>query len=167
MKHAWSSSISLPRIVSAGCLLVTLGCHMNNNDDIAAISYVCGHVPAADPNATGSDRCGANDPLLPPEPYVADGRGWPPTVTDPACTLKATRVTPPEGQVLDEPLNYVESATVLDTARIRAALAVCPIVRLTTDGENNAFLSGHIDITGTTLWIDKGVTLFMSRNADL
>jgi len=175
MKHEWMPSTRLPRIVWAGCLLVALGCN-KNNDDIAAIKYLCETEPAPNPEATGADRCGATDDCvtdpnkcLPPEPYVGDGRGWPPPDPDPACVLKATRVTPPDGQVLDEPVNYVESQMVLDTKRISDALnnAACPMVKLQADGGNNAFLSAQINVTSKTLWIDKGVTLFMSRNADL
>src|SRR5215471_8041633 len=130
MKHARSLSTRLPRFVSAGgLLLVALGCN-KNNDDIAAISYVCATEPAPDPNA--SPRCGEGDPNLPPEPYVGDGRGWPPPDPDPSCILKATLVTPPDGKVLDEPVNYVVAQQVLDTVRINAALnsATCPMVKL-------------------------------------
>jgi polygalacturonase len=158
MQHERSLSSRLPRIVSAGCLLVALG-GCNNNGDIAAISYLCDSEPAPDPNA--SPRCGEGDPNLPPEPQL------PPDPSDPNCILKATRDTPPDGMVLDEPLNYVESQAVLDTARITAALNTCQVVKLVTDGDHNAFLSGHLTVDSRTLWIDKGVTLFMSRNADL
>jgi len=160
MQHGGTLSTRLPRIVSAGCLLIALGC--NANKDIAAISYLCGNEAPPDPNASPPPpRCGEGDPNLPPEPQL------PADPTDPNCILKATRDTPADGFVLDEPLNYVESGTVLDTARIRAALAACTVVKLVTDGEHNAFLSGHLDVTSETLWVDKGVTLFMSRNADL
>ena len=177
MKHERPLSTSLPRFLSAGCLLVALGCN-KNNDNIAAIQYLCASEPPADPNAVGADRCGATDDCsdqnapwkcLPKEPFVADGRGWPPPDPPAECILKAMRVTPPDGQVLDEPLNYVEAQAVLDTSRINGALnmATCPMVKLMTDGDNNAFLSGQIILTGKTLWVDKGVTLFMSRNAAL
>src|SRR5262252_5464141 len=125
MKHERTLSTNLPGFVSAGCLLLALGCG-KNNDNIAAISYVCGSEPVPDPNTlTGADRCGATDDCsdpnapwkcLPPEPFVVNGQvQWP---ADPPaeCIVKATRVTPPDGQVLDEPLNYVESQTVLDTS---------------------------------------------------
>jgi polygalacturonase len=126
--------------------------------------------------------------LLPPEPYVGDGRGWPPADPPANCILKASRVTPPEGQVLDEPLlkTKTEEMTVLDTVRIQAALDTCELVKLAVDGDKNAFLSSRLVINGGTcdgtgpcvtcnmgqpcgkrLWIDKGVTLFMSRNTDL
>jgi len=176
MQHHRYLSTRLPRWFSAGCLLLLAGCH-TKNDDIAAVSYVCATEPAPDPNAVGADRCGAADACsvpgadpkkcLPPEPYVADGRGWPPAEPDPSCVLKATRVTPPDGQVLPEPVNYVEAQTALDTQRINAAISACPMVKLITDGDNNAFLSAQIILNGKKLWIDKGVTLFMSRNAAL
>src|SRR5262249_27799044 len=138
MKHERPLSISLPRFVSAGCLLVAIGCN-KNNDDIAAIQYLCATEPAVDQNTlTGADRCGATDDCsdpnhpwrcLPKDPFVADGRGWPPPDPPAECILKATRDTPPDGQVLDEPLNYIEAQSVLDTARINGALnmATCPM----------------------------------------
>jgi polygalacturonase len=179
MQYLRSLSTRLPRWFSAGCLLALAGCHTSN--DIAAISYVCetASPPSNADDVEGLDRCGAADSCdapgadpnkcLPPEPYVVNGKvQWP---ADPPaeCILKATRVTPPDGQVLDEPVNYVEAQTALDTQRINAALssATCPIVKLITDGDSNAFLSAQIVINGKTLWIDKGVTLFMSRSAAL
>ena len=189
MQHQRSLFPGLPRIVSAGWLLVIVGCH-TSNDDIAAIQYLCGNSP---PPAADAPRCGEGDPNLTPEPYVADGRGgWPPAdPTDPACILKAMRVTPPDGQVLDEPLlkTEMDARAVLDTVRIQTALSSCTMVKLTSDGANNAFLASHLVLDGGTcddpnkvgacltcngggvcgkkLWIDTGVTLFMSRNADL
>jgi len=40
-------------------------------------------------------------------------------------------------------------------------------VKLVSDGGNNAFIAAHLDLVGTTLWIDKGVTLYMSRQPEL
>ncbi len=185
----------LPTIVAAGGLFALLGCH-TSNDDIAAWQYVCGGdrpLPTAD--APPGERCGEADVaagLLPPEPYHGpDGRTWPPADPPANCILKASRVTPPDGQVLFEPplKTKEEERTVLDTVRIQTALDSCEMVKLVTDGDNNAFLSSRIIINGGTcddpekkgtcltcdmgkpcgkrLWIDKGVTLFMSRNTDL
>lgn len=84
--------------------------------------------------------------------------GLPATPTNAACVLSAAVSTPDETQ------------TTADTARIAAALAntACPVVKLVTSGANNAFISGPLDIIGPkTLWIDAGVTLFASVNADL
>ena len=195
MNQARSLSISLPGIVSAGWLVMLLGC--TNNDDIAAWSYVCGNevpLPTEDVPAGTGARCGETDVAagkLPPEPYVGDGRGWPPAEPPAECILKASRVTPPDGQVLPEPLlqSKEQERDVLDSVRIQAALDTCKVVKLVTDGEKNAFLSSRIVVAGgkcdgtgpcltcnmgkpcegteKTLWIDKGVTLFMSRNTDL
>jgi polygalacturonase len=37
-------------------------------------------------------------------------------------------------------------------------------VRLTTSGSNSAFLSGHLVVNSTILWVDAGVTLYGSRD---
>jgi polygalacturonase len=59
----------------------------------------------------------------------------------------------------------------LDTERIQKALDGCGTgmaVELTTAGGNNAFLTGPLEMrTGVTLLVDKGVTLFGSRDAAL
>ena len=58
--------------------------------------------------------------------------------------------------------------TRLDTHRIQAALDHCgagKAVELAIDGDGNAFLSGPLELRkGVTLLIDKGVTLYASRN---
>ena len=101
------------------------------------------------------------------EPF-GDGLNWPPPdPTDPACIVKATRVTPGDRQVLDEPLGKVD---MLDTERINDALA--PLQgrhgdSCAADGANNAFLSANLRVDSTILWVDKDVTLFMTRNPDL
>jgi polygalacturonase len=55
----------------------------------------------------------------------------------------------------------------LDTDRIQKSLDVCGVgtaVELSPDGANNAFLTGPIQLRkGVTLLIDKGVTLYASR----
>ena len=154
---------SLLKIASAGWLFSLLGCHMND-EPIVEYHYECGDAPAPEPTAP---RCGEGDPRLPPEPTL------PPDPTDPNCILKASRIEPPEGQVLDEPLEPAEALKVLDTVRINTALRSCSVVKLIKDGERNAFLSGNFILEGTdpngskTLWIDEGVTLFQSRNPTL
>jgi polygalacturonase len=59
----------------------------------------------------------------------------------------------------------------LDTDRIQTALDKCgpgKTVELKTGGSNNAFLTGPLEMrTGVTLLVDKGVTLFGSRDAAL
>jgi polygalacturonase len=58
--------------------------------------------------------------------------------------------------------------TKLDTQRIQSALDACTpgkAVELRAEGEHNAFLSGPLELReGVTLLIDKGVTLYASRN---
>jgi polygalacturonase len=59
----------------------------------------------------------------------------------------------------------------LDTARLQAALDGCAAgkaVELAADGPNNAFLSGPIELRpGVVLLVDRGVTLFGSRDPRL
>ena len=59
----------------------------------------------------------------------------------------------------------------LDTERIQRALDRCrtgKAVELKSAGGNNAFLTGPLEMrTGVTLLVDKGVTLFGSRDAAL
>jgi polygalacturonase len=119
------------------------------NDDIPAIDYVCGTVPAP-AESTGGVACGADDPNLPPEPTLP---------TDVCQTLPATKLAPVE----DDPNNP------LDTDRIQAALSACQgrAVKLVSDGPNHAFVAGHLQVTSVTLWIDAGTTLYASRNPDL
>jgi len=156
MSHHEPFRARRPQVAAVGLLLALSAC--SNNSELAAYSYTCGEAPPPEPTAP---RCGAGDPLLPPEPTL------PPTPTDPACILKATRITPPDGQVLPEPLDPTEAQSVLDSARIAAALAACPVVKLVTDGDKNAFLSSNINVDSRILWIDEGVTLFQSRNPAL
>lgn len=81
---------------------------------------------------------------------------------------------PPACTVLKANLHATNNAlaeadeTRLDTQRIQAALDSCgpgKAVELARDGGPNAFLSGPIEMReGVTLLIDKGVTLYASRN---
>lgn len=83
-------------------------------------------------------------------------------------------VIPPSCTVLSANLHATNNAlaeadeTKLDTQRIQSALDSCTqgkAVELRPDGEHNAFLSGPLELReGVTLLIDKGVTLYASRN---
>jgi hypothetical protein len=119
------------------------------NDDIPAIDYVCGTLPAP-AESTGGVACGADDPNLPAEPTLP---------TDVCQTLTATKSAPIE----DDPNNP------LDTDRIQAALSACQgrAVKLVSDGSNHTFVAAHLQVTSVTLWIDAGTTLYASRNPDL
>jgi polygalacturonase len=93
--------------------------------------------------------CGAGDPEL---------DGMEPSFPSEVCATLvadhfATDMSPP-------------SEDTLDTERIQKALNDCAgkAVKLVAEGTNNAFVSGHLNLIGTTLWIDRGVTLYMSRN---
>jgi polygalacturonase len=61
-----------------------------------------------------------------------------------------------------------DAAKVTDTARIQSALKECApgrAVVLETSGSKNAFISAPLRLPrGTTLFIDRGVTLYASRN---
>lgn len=140
------SRARLSVFLGAVSLLGAAGC--GANDEMPAIDYVCG--TASPIESSGGAACGANDPNLPPEPTFP---------TDVCQTLTATRSSPTE----DDPNDA------LDTARIQAALSACKgrAIRLTSDGPNDVFLAGHLEVNGVTLWVDAGTTLYASRNPDL
>ncbi|HVT07930.1 MAG TPA: glycosyl hydrolase family 28 protein, partial [Polyangia bacterium] len=94
--------------------------------------------------------CGAGDPNLPAEP----------TLPASVCTtLSASRAVAANG---------VPAESSPDTSAIQTALSGCgagKAVKLVASGSNNAFLTGPIRIpSGVTLWVDKGVTLFGTRD---
>jgi polygalacturonase len=97
----------------------------------------------------GSGTCGDGDPNMPAEPTI-------PT----ACTtLQATQNVPAAG---------VPTEASLDTLAIQTALTACPsgqAVKLTTNGTNNAFVTGPLTMpSGVTLWVDAGTTLYATRD---
>jgi polygalacturonase len=55
-----------------------------------------------------------------------------------------------------------------DTSRIQSAITACAsgeAVKLVSSSSHNAFISGPLTLkSGVTLWVDKGVTLFASKN---
>jgi polygalacturonase len=118
------------------------------NDDLPAIETVCGTAARAD--LLGGPACGAGDPDLPAEPQLP---------TDACQTLTAVKSAPTER----------DDGTDLDTTRIQTALLACKgkAVKLVSDGQNNAFVTGHLQIDSVTLWIDQGTTLYASRNPAL
>jgi polygalacturonase len=124
-----------------------------DNSDIAEYTYVCGtSEEAAFTFGGGPDACGYDDSMsgkLPLEP------SWPTNVCQ---ILQADKSTPDESR--------------LDTVRIQKALTDCAtspsrVVKLVADGANNAFIASSFTINGTILWVDAGVTLYASRNAEL
>jgi polygalacturonase len=93
-----------------------------------------------------------SDPTLPPEPSL-------PTAVCSTLTAKLTQIS---GLLPDS------ADTSPDTNRLQAALNACQAghaVKLSADNSKGAFLSGPLTLpSGVTLWIDKSVTLFASRN---
>jgi polygalacturonase len=134
-----------PVLIAAVGLTSLLGLPACNVSDASSSGLVCGtSTPTVDPPA---ESCGTGDKNLPPEPAL------PATVCQ---TLKANKAMPDESN--------------LDTLTIQAALSACQglgAVKLTSNGANNVFVSGHLQVTGVTLWIDAGTTLYASRNATL
>jgi polygalacturonase len=121
------------------------------SEEIAAISYVCDTTPAAKTTiGAQSTTCGADDPNLPPEPTM-------PTEAEVCETLVAEKSAPDEDK--------------LDTDRIQAALDKCKdttarkAVKLISDGVKNAFVADSLTVQSVTLWVDKGTTLYASRDA--
>lgn len=88
------------------------------------------------------------------------------TVTEPVippvcATLRAALAAPHGIDSADE--------AKLDTERLQQAIDSCTpgkALELAADGERNAFLSGPLELRkGVTLLVDKGVTLYGSRNS--
>jgi polygalacturonase len=146
---------SLPSRLVTLMLVSPLGLLACGSDgaDITPYSYECGTDPGIAFEAMKDNppeaRCGYGDPELPPEPsYDAI----------PVCrTLYSNKSTPDESD--------------LDTDRVQAALTECKggkgAVKLVADGSNNAFITSHLGVFNVILWVDKGVTLYASRNPDL
>jgi polygalacturonase len=95
-------------------------------------------------------------------PTSCDDIGSEPTIPPACATVPATKTVVAGATTTDA------DETSLDTTVIQAALDACPAgqsVRLMADGANNAFLVGAVQIrSGKTLWIDTGVTVYVSRN---
>jgi polygalacturonase len=94
-------------------------------------------------------------------------------VIPPACmTLKAvfTASTATSGDIEARAVSAGSDKTGLDTARIQGALDHCDkgkAVELSSDGASTAFLTGPLALRpGVTLLLDKGVTLYGSRNPE-
>ena len=85
-----------------------------------------------------------------------------PTIPPVCATLRAQLAAPHGIDPSDE--------TKLDTERLQRAIDGCApdhALELAADGERDAFLSGPLELRkGVTLLIDKGVTLYGSRNPD-
>jgi polygalacturonase len=83
-------------------------------------------------------------------------------VIPPVCTTLTAQLSSPAGSFSDA------DEAKLDTARIQKALDGCKprqAVELAVGGSNNAFLTGPIELrAGVTLLVDKGVTLYASRD---
>jgi polygalacturonase len=107
------------------------------------------------------------DPALPPEPTL-------PLTPQICATLPATLIAQANG-LLPDSADATDTAP--DSARIQAALDACKnpsstglatnkAVRLVPGATGaNAFIAGALNLSsGVTLWIDKGVTLFASRD---
>jgi polygalacturonase len=113
--------------------------------------YTCGFTASASTAA-----CGAGDPDLPPEPAL------------PSAICDLTGLSPPPG--VTNPLvsnkSFADESN-LDTTNIQWLLNACTgrgAVKLVASGSNNAFVSGHLVVNGTILWVDAGVTLYGSRD---
>lgn len=80
----------------------------------------------------------------------------------PACTVLKANLHATDNQLSEA------DETKLDTQRIQSAMDTCAqgkAVELASSGDHNAFLSGPLQLRdGVTLLVDKGVTLYASRN---
>ena len=127
-------------------VLALLGCAPVSSDP-TGWEYQCGTSDEVVYTFAGGDAvCGQGDENLPPEPTLP---------TDVCQTLVSNKTFPDEND--------------LDTARVQAALDACAgrAVKLEADGENDSFVTGHLDVDSVTLWVDEGVTLYASRQPEL
>ena len=154
----------LPGIVWAASLLAGTGCE--KQPPIAPVAYTCGESDSANTDPTNWVSVG--DPADCPDVRAYEPK-MPGVPSDPSCILVATRHTDDQNWIPEETNDSANDDT--DTQRISTALKNCPVVQLTTDPMDpyqtmNSFVSGPLQINGNILWIDKGVTLFASRNPD-
>ncbi len=128
-------------------LVALLGCEPLQNDPTGYV-YMCEtSSEAAFITAGGEATCGEDDPNLPEEPSFP---------TDVCRVLEANNTTPDEDN--------------LDTDRVQAALHECKgggAVKLVANGDKNVFIAAHLEVDSVILWVDDGVTLYASRNAEL
>lgn len=130
-------------------LLAGLGC---SSPELTELAYSCDTSPTPSQQTEDGSLCGANDPNI-IEPSL-------PSAMDVCQTLRAEKfasdMSPPD-------------ETTLDTARVQQALNDCRgrVVKLEPSESGNAFVTDHLDLVSVTLWIDAGVTLYASRNAEL
>lgn len=114
---------------------------------------------------TGPYVVGTNsyDPTLPPEPKL-------PSPEHVCATLTASFTALSNGLLPDSADDPALGATSTapDTARVQTALDQCGTgnaVKLIAGVNTSGFITGPISIpTGVTLWIDKGATLYASRD---
>jgi polygalacturonase len=134
--------------IVALALVCTLaaGCGPLQNDPAEYVYQCETSQEAAFDYSGGQVHCGEGDPLLPPEPTLP---------TDVCRTLVSNKSFPDEND--------------LDTARVQAALNECKgrAVKLIANGENNVFVTSHIEVDSVVLWVDEGVWLMASRQPEL
>jgi Glycosyl hydrolases family 28 len=137
------------------------GAACSKNNDVAAIAYTCGTsgVASSDPTTFGagmpSDCADVDAQIQAAEPTLPQGS------IDPSCIITANQVT------TDTSWIPAETTVMADTLALNNALAACKVVKVQSDGTNNALVVSHLQLTGTTLWIDGGVTLYASRDPSL
>jgi polygalacturonase len=151
----------------SGVALTTAAC-APFNEDAPGIDYQCETSESALFKFGGGEgSCGYGDENLPlGEPtWPEDSR---------ICQILTSEKSDP----FDE--------TTVDTARIQTAINECKkvwrdsfytlpnetpvpppvVVKLVASGSNRVFISGPLNLDSVILWIDKDVTLYMSRNPD-
>ncbi|MET0792138.1 MAG: glycosyl hydrolase family 28 protein [Polyangiaceae bacterium] len=143
--------------------LSLLGC--SSGKEITEFTYTCETSPELSPSPGDGTVCGAGDPNL---------EGMEPQLPTEICqTLTATRfasdLSPPSEDTLDTALiqKALDSCRTAQLDANGAVVRPAGAVKLVASGGNNAFVSGQLRITGQTLWVDAGVTLYASRNPDV
>ncbi len=111
------------------------------------------------------------EPVIPPActTLIADLRSASSDISEPDADAGGSPATPGEAKyALNAYLAAHDKESRLDTERIQQALDSCGKgkgVLLKADGTRNAFLTGPLQLrAGVTLIVDKGVTLYGSRN---
>jgi len=152
-------------VAPVAALLGALACS-SGNKSIEPLTFECATNPALSPDPGDGSACGAGDDTIGQEPTF-------PTDDEICTTLQATHFAD-DMHPVPEDLNA--NGAELDTARIQAAINDCKassattgrhVVKLVTDGNNNAFIAAHFVLDSTILWLDQGVTLYASRNPNL